>query len=99
MPGQLSSMHEDMISVPEHPVLVLHCQLCSALRGNRGFNLQPREGMGYPHTHPCTGSTNPDFEKSARTLVLRNALLFLTHLSYPPSQSFNDHDIRIYLLL
>lgn len=29
--AQLSSMHEDMISVPEHSVLVPHCQLCSAV--------------------------------------------------------------------
>lgn len=62
--AQLSSMHEDMISVPEHPVLVPHLQLCSALPGNRGFNLQPRECMGDPHTHPCADT--------AQTLILRS---------------------------
>lgn len=62
--AQPSSMHEGMISVPEHPGLVLHCQLCSALHGNRGFNLQPRECLGYPHTHPCTDM--------AQILILRS---------------------------
>lgn len=75
-PAQLSSVREDMISVPEHPALVLHCQLCSALHGNRGFNLQPRGCTGYPHTHPCADM--------AQILILRSLgqRLYLGMLCY-----------------
>lgn len=47
----------------------------------------------HTHIHVQT-QQNPDFEKPGTTLVHRNALVFSSHLSYPPL-----HDIGLYLLL
>lgn len=71
---------------------------CTAWK--QGVQSAAQRVYGIPtYTSMCTHSTNTGFEKPGTTLALRNALLFLIHLSYPPLQCFNDHDIGIYLLL